>query len=97
MPQEVSWIWFLVGRLGYHSKFIKSGILDVRHDRDNKAVREILKKLVDEDKQGDVNLATTLIEACKAYATIGEIWGSLRQGRGLSYDPFNMIESPFKD
>jgi methylmalonyl-CoA mutase N-terminal domain/subunit len=72
-------------------------VRDIKKKRNNNAVKELLKKLVAEDKQGNINLTPTMIEACKEYATIGEIWGSLRVGRGYHYDPFEMIESPFKD
>ncbi|MBU1054259.1 MAG: methylmalonyl-CoA mutase [Proteobacteria bacterium] len=72
-------------------------VKDIKKKRNNNAVKELIKKLVEEDKQGNVNLTPTMIEACKEYATIGEIWGSLRVGRGHHYDPFEMIESPFKD
>lgn len=70
---------------------------EIKEKRDNNNVKELLKKLVEEDKKGDVNLLPTMIEACKAYATIGEIWGTLREGRGLSYDPYEKIVSPFRD
>ena len=33
--------------------------------------------------------------ACLLYATAGEVFGVIRLGRGLSYDPFNMIQCPF--
>jgi len=69
---------------------------EVKEKRDNKKVKDLLRKLIDEDKR-NVNLMPLLIEASKEYATIGEIWGSLREGRGLNYDPYGMIESPFKD
>ena len=69
---------------------------EIKEKRDNKNVKELLSKLVGEDMRG-VNLIPTMIEACKEYASIGEIWGSLREGRGLTYDPYGMIESPFKD
>ncbi len=72
-------------------------VRDIKKKRNNNAVKELLQKLVAEDKQGNVNLVPTMTEACKEYATIGEIWGSLRVGRGHHYDPFEMIESPFKN
>jgi hypothetical protein len=37
----------------------------------------------------------SIIDAVKAYATAGEVMGVIRKARGLSYDPFNMIECPF--
>ena len=37
----------------------------------------------------------SIIDAVKAYGTAGEVIGVIRKARGLSYDPFNMIECPF--
>ena len=47
-------------------------------------------------KGGKFNLMPALIEAARNDATMGEIWGAIRMGNGLSYDPFNMIEPPCK-
>jgi len=49
----------------------------------------------DSRKENKYNLMPSIIEAVKAYATAGEIMGVIRMGRGLSYDPFNMIGCPF--
>ena len=37
----------------------------------------------------------SIVEAVEAYATSGEVIGTIRKARGLNYDPFNMIECPF--
>jgi hypothetical protein len=37
-----------------------------------------------------------MIDATKAYATTGELMGTVRQAYGYSYDPMNIIESPFQ-
>jgi methylmalonyl-CoA mutase N-terminal domain/subunit len=50
----------------------------------------------DAKKEDRYNLMPSIIEAVKAYATSGEIIGVIRQARGLSYDPFNMIGCPFQ-
>ena len=64
--------------------------------RDLPAVADRLSKLHGDAKKGDrFNLMPAIIEAVRVYATAGEISGVIRLGRGLSYDPFNMIECPF--
>ena len=39
----------------------------------------------------------SVIEAVKAFATTGEIMGTIREAFGYHYDPMEVIESPFKD
>jgi len=59
-------------------------------------VVESLSQLYEDAKKEDrYNLMPSIIEAVKAYATAGEIMGVIRRARGLSYDPFNMIDCPF--
>ncbi|MBW2343155.1 MAG: acyl-CoA mutase large subunit family protein [Deltaproteobacteria bacterium] len=59
-------------------------------------IEESLSQLYEGAKKEDrYNLMPSIIEAVKAYATAGEIMGVIRKGRGLSYDPFNMIDCPF--
>lgn len=60
-------------------------------------LEERLRQLHSDAKKEDkYNLMPSLIEAVKAYATAGEIMGVIRQARGLSYDPLEMIECPFE-
>jgi len=60
------------------------------------AVSDRLARLHADAKKGDrFNLMPAIIEAVRVYATAGEISGVIRLGRGLSYDPFSMIERPF--
>jgi len=64
--------------------------------RDLPLVRAKLSQLLADAKKEDrFNLMPSIIDAVRAYATAGEIMGVIRMGRGLSYDPFNMIECPF--
>jgi methylmalonyl-CoA mutase, N-terminal domain len=49
----------------------------------------------DAKKDNRYNLMPSIIEAVKNYATAGEVMGVIRKARGLSYDPFNMIDCPF--
>ena len=41
------------------------------------------------------NLFAPIMDSLNAEATLGEIMGTLREGYGYSYDPLNIIESPF--
>ncbi|MBI5439693.1 MAG: hypothetical protein HY900_00605 [Deltaproteobacteria bacterium] len=64
--------------------------------RDLPLVRDRLSQLYADARKGDrFNLMPSIIEAVKAYATAGEVMGAIRLARGLSYDPFEMIECPF--
>ncbi|MBN9462110.1 MAG: hypothetical protein J0H00_12915 [Burkholderiales bacterium] len=64
--------------------------------RDQQAISDRLAFLYAEAQKGDRhNLMPAIIEAVKVYATSGEISGVIRLARGLSYDPFKMIECPF--
>lgn len=59
-------------------------------------IEESLSQLYEDSKKEDrYNLMPSIIDAVKAYATSGEIIGVIRKGRGLSYDPFKMIDCPF--
>ncbi|MCL4744552.1 MAG: hypothetical protein KJZ83_03960 [Burkholderiaceae bacterium] len=65
--------------------------------RDQAALAERLSRLHADAKKGDrFNLMPAIIEAVKVYASAGEISGVIRLGRGLAYDPFEMIECPFE-
>ncbi|KAB2873591.1 MAG: acyl-CoA mutase large subunit family protein [Burkholderiaceae bacterium] len=60
--------------------------------RDQAALAATLSRLhADAGKGERFNLMPSIIEAVKAYATAGEVFGVIRMSRGLSYDPFNMV------
>lgn len=64
--------------------------------RDLPLVTEQLQKLYADAGKGDrFNLMPSIIDAVKAYATAGEVMGVIRKARGLSYDPFNVIDCPY--
>ena len=72
--------WVPVELLRVHPKVEEEQIARlqrVRKERDNKKVKEVLNKLHDEADR-DRNLMPTIIEAVKAYATLGEITDVLR-------------------
>ena len=64
--------------------------------RDQSRLRKAINNLRKVAEDHETNVFPAIIEACHAYATVGEINGVLREAWGYSYDPFNMIENPFK-
>jgi methylmalonyl-CoA mutase N-terminal domain/subunit len=68
-----------------------------KRTRDIPLIEKRLSQLRSDAKKGDgYNLMPSIIDAVKAYATAGEVMGVIRQARGLSYDPFKMIDCPFR-
>jgi methylmalonyl-CoA mutase N-terminal domain/subunit len=64
--------------------------------RDLPLVTQRLTQLLADAGKGErFNLMPSVIDAVRAYATAGEVMGVIRKARGLSYDPFNMIDCPF--
>lgn len=69
---------------------------DWKKTRNVPLLEERLRQLYSDAKKEDkYNLMPSIIEAVKAYATAGEVMGIIRQARGLSYDPLEMIDCPF--
>jgi len=68
----------------------------LRKTRDNEKLKETLVQLreVAEKKSGE-NLLPFLIDAVKAYGTIGEINGTIRETFGYHYDTMGVLSSPF--
>jgi methylmalonyl-CoA mutase N-terminal domain/subunit len=61
--------------------------------RDVKEVAPPLKKLYKMAKSGE-NVVPGMIDAWKAFATIGEVMGVIREGMGFPYDQFEMVSRP---
>jgi len=60
--------------------------------RDQVALSATLSQLHADARKGDrFNLMPAIVEAVKAYATAGEVFGVIRMARGLHYDPFGMV------
>jgi methylmalonyl-CoA mutase N-terminal domain/subunit len=78
------------------SESIAQRVAEWKKTRDMPLVNARINQLHADAKKGDrFNLMPSIIEAVKAYATAGEVMGVIRKARGLSYDPFEMIECPF--
>ena len=69
-------------------------VLKLKETRDVAKLTEALQRLR-EDTEAGRNTMPAMIEATKVYATTGELMGMVRQAFGYSYDPMNIIESPF--
>lgn len=79
------------------SEGIANRMKEWKKTRDMPLINKRINQLYADAKKGErFNLMPAIIEAVEAYATAGEIMGIIRQARGLSYDPFNMIECPFQ-
>lgn len=64
--------------------------------RNTAQLNEAIAALYADAKKDDrYNLMPSIIEAVRAYATVGEIVGVIRMGRGLSYDTLQEIDCPF--
>lgn len=70
-------------------------VVRLRQERDNDLVRRTLSQL-QEQARTQTNLMPALIEATRAYATVGECVGVIREAYGLPYDPFGLTTSPLK-
>ena len=58
-------------------------------------VKEKLEALYQVAFRGE-NVMPATIDAVKADATLAEVLGTIRQANGLPYDPYNMVENPFR-
>lgn len=68
----------------------------MKESRDEKKLKEAIEKLRNMAEEGEsVNLMPPIIEAVKAQATLCEVVGTIRLVYGYSYDPFEVISSPF--
>jgi methylmalonyl-CoA mutase N-terminal domain/subunit len=67
----------------------------LRATRDARAVQRALRALGECAGRGErENLLPAMIEAARAYATVGEMMGVVRQAWGLAYDPLGVLQSP---
>jgi len=71
-------------------------IKKLKENRDKNKLREAIKELREGAGKGEEeNLVPYVIRAVKAYATVEEIMGTIREAYGYSYDPLNIRTSPF--
>ncbi len=71
-------------------------VKQLKKTRDEKKVKEALLALKSKAEMGETeNLIPQMIEAAKAYATLGEVLGTVRMVMGEPYDPLGVISHPF--
>lgn len=66
-----------------------------REQRDDGPLHDRLTELYDETADGN-NVVRPMMEAAKADATLGELLGTVRAAHGHSFDPLEMVDSPFE-
>jgi len=71
------------------------GVRKLKMSRDKNKLREVIKRLREDAVEGR-NTIPAMIEATQALATTSELLGTVREVYGYSYDPMNILESPFK-
>ncbi len=70
-------------------------IKELKRSRDMNSVGKSLDTLYRKAEKREGNLIRPIVEAARAYATLGEIMGTIRMAYGFNYDPFRELESPF--
>lgn len=66
----------------------------LKRTRDTNRLKERIKRLRG-DAEERRNVIPAMTEATKAFATTGELLGTVRMAMGYPYDPMEIIESPF--
>jgi len=79
--------------LAKHQKILMEEWRQFLKERDIQKVTPALKDVFHATKNGK-NIIRPVIEAWKAYASIGEIMGVVREGLGFPYDQFEMVKRP---
>ena len=67
----------------------------LKKSRDWGGLRSAIERLRKDAEEGR-NTIPAMVEATKANATTAELMGTVREVYGYTYDPLNIIESPFK-
>jgi methylmalonyl-CoA mutase N-terminal domain/subunit len=71
-------------------------IRELKQTRDQARLRKSIEELRRHAEMGDKeNLIPHVIDAVKADATLAEVIGTIRQANGMSYDPLELVQSPF--
>jgi methylmalonyl-CoA mutase N-terminal domain/subunit len=66
----------------------------LKRTRDANRLKDRIKRLKGDAEEGR-NVIPAMIEATKAFASTGELLGTVRMAMGYPYDPMEIIESPF--
>ncbi|MCY4425725.1 MAG: methylmalonyl-CoA mutase family protein [Halieaceae bacterium] len=68
--------------------------IQMKRERNQEALHDRIITLYQVAKQGG-NFHQAMIDALLSDGSIGEVWGTVRVAHGYSYDPFNVIQTPF--
>ena len=71
-------------------------VKELKKNRSQQKVRKALNNFRRAAEKGGKNLLPLTMECCKAYVTTAEARGVYRMAKGLPYDPYEMVEYPFK-
>ena len=72
-----------------------SRLKELKKSRDNTVLEQKLRELFHAER-GGVNSHSAMIAALLADGSIAEVWGTVRLAHGLPYDPYHVLQSPFK-
>lgn len=67
---------------------------ELKRSRDAKCLNDAIRRL-QHDAAAGRNTIPAMIDATRAYATTAELLGTVREVYGYSYDPLEIIDSPF--
>lgn len=67
---------------------------ELKRTRDEKKLKDRIEKLREDAGEGK-NILPAMIEATQAFATTGELMGTVREAMGYCYDPMDILENPF--
>jgi methylmalonyl-CoA mutase N-terminal domain/subunit len=70
------------------------GTQELKRTRDKSCLKDRMKQLREDAEEGR-NVLPAMIEATKAFATTGELMGTVRMAMGYRYDPMEILECPF--
>ena len=74
---------------------IAASVRELKRSRDQRHVADALLRLHETARAGErANLLPALIDASNAYATLGEMMGTVRMAFGHPYDPMGVLEPP---
>jgi methylmalonyl-CoA mutase N-terminal domain/subunit len=69
---------------------------ELKQTRDQTRLRQTIDELRRHAEMGEKeNLIPFVLEAVKADASMAEVIGTIRQAYGMSYDPLEVVQSPF--
>ena len=72
-----------------------NNLKEIKKKRDKRKLGNAIDNLYRKAENREENIMPGMVEAAIAKATIGEIMVTVRQAYGYSYDPFDMLKSPF--